>query len=201
MLSIDNSPALDYCKLGDNTLAASVAFALANADYTSAPTVAFSGGGGTGAAGTAVIENGVVKSVTITNQGSGYTSAPTVAFSSGGGSGATGVAVIDSGTGKVTGVTITNAGGQAVTFTDNTAYVSPDARKAVQVSVFDHFGAKAEAIIPEGSTSVKVGIKANNLNTVEGINAIVTVISKKGKRKNGTVHGITTINSSGNAFN
>jgi hypothetical protein len=57
--------------------------------YTSAPTVAFSGGGGgTGAAGTAVIQNGAVVSVTITNPGSGYTAAPTVTFSGGGGVGA-----------------------------------------------------------------------------------------------------------------
>jgi phage tail sheath protein FI len=60
--------------------------------YTSAPTVAFSGGGGTGAAATAVLGTGAsagkVVGVTITNPGSGYTSAPTVAFSGGGGSGA-----------------------------------------------------------------------------------------------------------------
>jgi phage tail sheath protein FI len=56
--------------------------------YTSAPTVAFSGGGGTGAAGTAVISGGKVTSVVITNSGSGYTSAPTIAFSGGAGTGA-----------------------------------------------------------------------------------------------------------------
>ncbi len=63
------------------------------AGYTSAPTVSFSGGGGSGAAGTAVIDNfNRVTSVTITNRGSGYTSAPTVTFTGGGGSGATGAA-------------------------------------------------------------------------------------------------------------
>lgn len=57
--------------------------------YTSVPTVGFSGGGGgTGAAGTAVIQNGQIASVTITNPGSGYTSTPTVTFTGGGGSGA-----------------------------------------------------------------------------------------------------------------
>lgn len=50
----------------------------------SPPTVSFSGGGGSGAAGTALVTNsGVVIGVQITNNGSGYTSAPTVAFSSG----------------------------------------------------------------------------------------------------------------------
>lgn len=68
--------------------------------YTSAPTVAFSGGGGTGAAGTATITttyvtySGVttaitgVSGITITNPGSGYTSAPAVTLSGGGGTGA-----------------------------------------------------------------------------------------------------------------
>jgi hypothetical protein len=54
--------------------------------YTSStpPTITFSGGGGTGAAGTAVMYGSgtswYVLSVTMTNNGSGYTSAPTVTF-------------------------------------------------------------------------------------------------------------------------
>lgn len=56
--------------------------------YTSAPAVAFSGGAGTGAAGTAVLTAGKVTSVIITNPGSGYTSAPTIAFTGGGGTAA-----------------------------------------------------------------------------------------------------------------
>ncbi len=52
--------------------------------YVSAPTVSFTGGGGTGAAATAAISTaGVVTSVTMTAQGQDYTSAPTVVFSSG----------------------------------------------------------------------------------------------------------------------
>ncbi len=66
--------------------------------YTSAPTVSFSGGGGTGAAGTAVINAGthVVTGVTMTNAGSGYTSRPAVSFSGGAGTGATGLANMQS---------------------------------------------------------------------------------------------------------
>jgi phage tail sheath protein FI len=64
--------------------------------YTSAPTVGFSGGGGSGAAATAVLGTGAnagkVVSITVTNPGTGYTSAPTVALTGGGGSGATATA-------------------------------------------------------------------------------------------------------------
>lgn len=46
-----------------------------------APTVVFTGGGGSGAAGTAVISNnGAITGVTITNAGSGYTSPPAITF-------------------------------------------------------------------------------------------------------------------------
>ena len=62
--------------------------------YTSAPTVSFSGGGGSGAAGTAVVTNGVVTSIQITNPGTGYTGAPTISISGGGGSGATATATL-----------------------------------------------------------------------------------------------------------
>lgn len=58
--------------------------------YSSAPTVAFSGGGGSGAAATAVVNSatGQIDSINVTNAGSNYTSQPTVTFSGGGGSGA-----------------------------------------------------------------------------------------------------------------
>ncbi len=56
--------------------------------YTSAPTVSFTGGGGSGATATAQISGQSVASITVANEGSGYTSAPTVSFSGGGGTGA-----------------------------------------------------------------------------------------------------------------
>jgi hypothetical protein len=62
--------------------------------YTSAPTVSFNGGGGSGATATAVLSGTTVAGVVITNQGSGYTSAPTVSFSGGGGTNAAATAYI-----------------------------------------------------------------------------------------------------------
>jgi len=52
--------------------------------YTSAPTVAFSGGGGSGAVAIPVMLGGAVVGLTITSPGSGYTSPPTVTFTGGG---------------------------------------------------------------------------------------------------------------------
>lgn len=72
----------------------SVTITTAGTGYTDAPTVGFSGGAGTGAAGYAIINNGVVSSVVMTSAGSGYTSAPTVAFTGGGGASAAGTAVV-----------------------------------------------------------------------------------------------------------
>ena len=51
--------------------------------YATAPTVGFTGGGGTGATAKAIIVGGVVTGITITNPGSGYTSAPSVTFTGG----------------------------------------------------------------------------------------------------------------------
>lgn len=49
-------------------------------NYGSAPTITFSGGGGSGAAATATLTSGKVSSISITAGGSNYTSDPTVTF-------------------------------------------------------------------------------------------------------------------------
>jgi hypothetical protein len=55
----------------------------------SAPTVSFTGGGGTGAAATLTQSGGAVNTITFTNYGSGYTSAPTAVIADATGTGAT----------------------------------------------------------------------------------------------------------------
>ncbi len=77
---------------GKNTVA-SVTITDGGDGYLAPPTVTFTGGGGTGAAATAVITDGVVTDVLITSGGQDYTSAPTVTFTLGDGEGATGTAV------------------------------------------------------------------------------------------------------------
>lgn len=61
--------------------------------YTTAPTVALTGGGGTGATATATVADGKITGFVITNPGSGYTSAPTVGLT-GAGTGGAATAVV-----------------------------------------------------------------------------------------------------------
>lgn len=70
---------------------ASLSLVSGGTGYTSAPTISFSGGGGSGITASASIDstNSTVSGLTITANGSGFTAAPTIAFSGGGGTGAT----------------------------------------------------------------------------------------------------------------
>ena len=77
--------------------------------YTVAPSITFTGGGGSGATGITSISNGSVGIVTITSGGSGYSTVPTITFSSSPGVTAQGTALITN-AGVVTAIYITNAG-------------------------------------------------------------------------------------------
>jgi hypothetical protein len=94
--------------------------------YTSAPSVTFTGGGGSGAAATAVVFNGKVVAVNITSAGSGYTSAPAISFG-GPGSGASassllgGLSTITTTTGTALNVTSTTIGSGGLLFRSITA--------------------------------------------------------------------------------
>lgn len=114
----------------------------AGSGYTSAPSVSFSGGGGSGATATALAV-GTVASFTLTAGGSGYTCIPTVTVSGGGGAGAS-AAVTLTGT-SVASVTVTNGG---------SGYATPP---TVSFTGFGGSGAAATANIMAGAvTSVTV---------------------------------------------
>ena len=224
MQSIDNSGVLDYLGSNKNTLAAAVSIVFNDSSvFTSVPTVAFSGGSGTGAAGTAVLTNGRLTSITITNAGSGYSTAPTIAITGGGGSGATAVATVAGG--AVTAIAITNAGvGKSILVTDNTSYPSGDSRSSVNIEVFDHYRSKVSTAIKSGTTTQSVStsialpapnsevptpttvnllasssnsvlIDIQNLNLARGLAMEVTVVSTLRKHKTSNVFKI------GNTFN
>lgn len=84
--------------------------------YT-APVIGFTGGGGSGAAATAVVSTGV-NGVTMTNTGANYTTA-TVSFSGGGGTGANGTPNIVGG--QIVSVTM-NSGGSGYTSAPTVAF-------------------------------------------------------------------------------
>ena len=64
---------------------AAVTLTDAGSGFTAAPTVSFSGGGGTGVTATASVTSQTVASITITANGTGFTSVPTVTVSGNGG--------------------------------------------------------------------------------------------------------------------
>lgn len=112
----------------------------AGSGYSPKPVITFSGGGGSGAAGTAVISNGVITSITINNAGSGYTIAPNITITSGGGTGATASCTVLNG--EVNNIVVSSGG---------TGYSGDP---IVNISG-DGTGATAEAILQTG-TIVKI---------------------------------------------
>jgi hypothetical protein len=77
---------------GTATSAASVSVANGGSGYTS-PTVAFSGGGGSGQPSPTLV-NRAIPAIRVTTPGTGYTSAPTVTITDSTGTGATGAATL-----------------------------------------------------------------------------------------------------------
>lgn len=67
---------------------------LAGGSYSVAPSVAITGGGGTGATASAVLAGRAVVSLSLTNGGTGYRTVPNVTITGGGGSGATAKATV-----------------------------------------------------------------------------------------------------------
>jgi FtsP/CotA-like multicopper oxidase with cupredoxin domain len=129
----------NYVKIQDSDFAApasaqalsSITITNVGAGYTTAPLVSITGGGGSGAAATAVLSvAGTVSGFTISSIGSGYINNPTVTITGGGGTGATADAIAlngiiaairvtsgGSGYTSVPIVTITGGGGTGATAT------------------------------------------------------------------------------------
>jgi len=113
--TVTNPTAEDLTSKSDAHLAGQgsvVAVAVVNpgADYTQAPQVQFSGGGGQGVAGIGTLG---VASFDVTGLGSGYTSEPAVVITPPdviGGRQATATAQIDKGSGSITGLTVLDPG-------------------------------------------------------------------------------------------
>jgi len=87
----------------------SVSVTNAGFGYTTPPTVKFIGGGGSGAAATATIGDGIVGIITITNGGSGYVYSPSVTFTGISSAPAVAAAVV-SAAGSITAINIIDAG-------------------------------------------------------------------------------------------
>jgi hypothetical protein len=94
--------------------------------YTSAPTVVYTGGGGTGATATAVLGTGAtatqVVSITVNTVGSGYTSVPAITFTGGAGSGAAATANLGANPNNTTAIITASAAGQ-ISLTSPTLWV------------------------------------------------------------------------------
>ncbi|MEQ1824089.1 MAG: lamin tail domain-containing protein, partial [Fimbriimonadaceae bacterium] len=77
---------------GSSSVVVGAQISAAGTGYKAPVTVTFSGGGGSGAAGTATVVSGKITGLVITNAGSGYTSAPTITLAGATGSGTGAVA-------------------------------------------------------------------------------------------------------------
>ena len=131
-----------------------VALSAYGANYTSAPTVSFSGGGGSGAAATAIIALGVTGYASLVG-GAGYTSAPAISFSGGGGSGAAAIAVISGG--AVVSLSITAPG---------SGYTSAP---TIGFSGGGGSGASATAVISSGVVGVTVTAPGSGYTSAPGV--------------------------------
>lgn len=150
-------------------------FALGGSGYTSAPAVALTGGGGSGASSTATFNSttGQVTGFTINSGGSGYTSAPTVTLSGGGGSGAAAIAVVTGG--AVTSITLnTSTGAQS---TVNDIVVQPD-NKIIIGGAFTNYGGTAAAAT-RLARLLPTGVLDTTFATGTGVNSTVTALALK----------------------
>jgi hypothetical protein len=173
--------------------------------YSTAPTVAITGGGGAGATATAVLTGGVVSGITITNAGTGFTSAPTIAFSSGtvttAGTNPTGIGNATNFT--VNGITVTSAGSgytsaSTVSFSSGTGTAATANMSAVILGEAATIGGTGDITINANITGnfalTKTGNDTLTLNGASS-NTSATTISVGTLRGTGSFAGNVAINS------
>jgi autotransporter-associated beta strand protein len=154
--------------------------------YSTAPTVTITDGGGSGATATAVLTNGIVTSITLTNAGAGYTSSPTIAFSGGtvttAGTNPTGIG--NATNFVVVGIQVTNPGSgytsaPSVTFSSGTGTTATANMSAVILATNSSIGGSGDLdLYPAVSGAVTLTKVGNGTLTLHGANT----------------HGTTTVN-------
>ena len=192
-------------------------------DAASPPTITISGGSGTGATASVVV-NGSISEITVTASGSGYTSSPLVSIVGGGGSGAAATAIItkgvvsrilinDGGTGYTSqpSITIVGGGGAGATGTANVrgpiqsiAVTNGGASYTSKPSVVlsSGSGAVAQAIVQNGRIISIAIISAGSGYTTaptigiqgEGFGAVARATIDVDGENAGRVTGITIVN-------
>ena len=93
-----------------------------------------------------------------------------------------------------------DAGAGELTLTDNTVYAAGDSRKSLNIEVYDKFGGRKDAhlgVPGVGNVNAKV-VDVSTLNVSEGLSVNVTLVSAKGKTKDGSVHDVATLKVNGN---
>lgn len=93
-----------------------------------------------------------------------------------------------------------DAEGETLTLEDETDYDEEDSRKSLNIEVFDKFGKKKTAHLGEpgeGPTN-DIEIDISTLNASEGLSVIVTLVSDKGKFKDGSMQDIGSLKTTGN---
>lgn len=144
--------------------------------YTSNPIVAFTGGGGTGAAASAVLASGVT-SYTVTAGGTGFTSAPAVGITGGGGTGAAATAVID---GRVTSVAVDTAGSGYNPATISVSFTGGGGSGATATATLSGGGVGAINVTSGGTgytSAPTVTIHDDSINPGTGATATATITS------------------------
>jgi hypothetical protein len=154
----------------------------AGGNYTIAPTVVITGGGGVNAAASAMIDiYGTVTGVQVTNPGTNFTDIPTVSFSTG--SGAQGYAVMTPGGDSIDHIVVTSPGSgytlpPSVTVSEGNASLSavlqPTGIQSVQIITpgQDYFVDPAVIFVPGGNQQGNPVVAQAKANRGFGVSAV-----------------------------